>query len=77
MAKLSQLGKESSLDTLERLFRQYLKDQRSRLNLERQYLELVLKNQGISSADRRTRNSDAATVLDVTKDILPTLDLTT
>ena len=75
MAYLNDQQRQAKLDELEEKFKDYIRDQRERLETERKLLKLVLENQGFSSSARRNANSDKLKSLATVKELLPNFEL--
>ena len=76
MPQLSQQERIEKLEKLEELLKQFVLEQKERLELEKEFLELVLEKQGFTSAARRNANSDKLTALATVKQLLPTIKVT-
>ena len=72
MVALTKQAREIKLDELEAKLKSYVKEQRQRLEYERDFLKLVLDKQGLQSAARRNANTDKLTTLATVKELLPT-----
>lgn len=75
MAFLSEDERNQKLDELEEKFKDYIRDQRERLENERALLKLVLENQGFSSAARRNLNTDKLKSLATVRELLPNFEV--
>jgi hypothetical protein len=72
MVALTKAEREVKLDALEAKFKSYVKEQRQRLEYERDFLKLILDKQGLQSAARRNANTDKLAALATVKELLPT-----
>ena len=72
MVTLTKQERAAKLDALEAKFKSYIKEQRQRLEYERDFLKLVLKSQGLQCAARRNANTDKLAALATVKELLPT-----
>lgn len=77
MAFLTDDERKLKLDELDEKFRDYIRDQRERLEREAALLKLVLENQGFSNSARRNANTDKLKSLATVKELLPNFELNT
>ena len=63
--------RDAKLDELKTKLEQYVEKRREELRMEREFLDMVLKNQGFNSVGRTTANSDKLKALATVKQLIP------